>query len=618
MSQGPEISIESGELLPTNIDADMDFRLQRLLALRQRGVILQVPASVDFDEVPVIAKVTDPDAWRRASEVRASTQIGPVDQADGTAIVTGRIPATRIEVVRRFDYVRSLKAAQPLRPALADGIAETEANPASLPTDRIGEGGQGVVIGIIDYGCDFAHRNFLNDDGTTRLLAIWQQNGVIDAQGRVKYGREFDAAAINRALGAADPYADLGYGPLPDTAREKGTHGTHVMDIAAGNGRGSGVAGFAPQADLVFVDVSHKDLPISGPDLVGSFFGDSTLLLEAVEYIFGKAGARPCVINISLGTNGGPHDGTSLVEEGIDRLLRAAPNRAVTIAVANAYADGIHATGRLTQDGALDLLWRVPAGRQAVRELEIWYAADDRFSVEVIAPSGKSLGTLMPGQNGADADEHGEIFAANRLAEPNNGDNMIGVVLGGRVEAGDWTVRLRGRVVRSGAFHAWIERDDASQSSFRSPVDPSVTIGSISCGHLTLAVGSYDAHDPLCPLSWFSSAGPTRDGREKPEISAPGHGVLAARSQTGTGVIAKSGSSMAAPAVAGIVALLLSEARARGLDLSADEIRAIMIAAVRHQPPQAAGWHDRYGFGRAHARRAIEEVIRRAPPIATV
>ncbi len=115
--------------------------------------------------------------------------------------------------------------------------------------------------------------------------------------------------AINAALGQPDPYSALGYGPPPDNAFQQGTHGTHVMDIAAGNGHGSGVPGVAPNADIIFVEVAANDIPFSGPNAVGKSFGDSVQLLEAVKFIFEQAGDRACVINASLGTNGGPHDG---------------------------------------------------------------------------------------------------------------------------------------------------------------------------------------------------------------------------------------------------------------------------------------------------------------------
>ena len=167
-----------------------------------------------------------------------------------------------------------------------------------------------------------------------------------------------------------------------------------------------------------------------------------------------------------------------------------------------------------------------------------------------------------------------------------------------------------------GSFHAWIERDDRAPSSFPAPLDNTHTLGSLSTGHLSVVVGSYDAHKDSKPLSWFSSAGPTRDGREKPELSAPGHGVSAAHSRTGDSVVRKSGTSMAAPAVAGVIALMLAEARARDGELSAGIIREVLQLAARSDPPQGDGWNDRYGVGRIDANAAVQAVIDQASAVA--
>jgi subtilisin family serine protease len=603
-------------LLTSNVAVQMDPRLQHLAATRKQGNLIEAGASTTVDEVAVIALVKDPQAWEELSEVRVGTAIGPAGDQRGAWIVTGRIPATRIEAVRTSPVVLSLKAGQTLQPLLAAGLEETGARPDLLPQGNLSNGGKDVVVGIVDYGCDFAHRNFVGAGGKTRLLSIWHQGGKTSPSSPFGYGREYSAAEIDAARTQANPYAALGYGPAPDTPTSKGSHGTHVMDIAAGNGNGSGVPGFAPQADLVFVDVSHSDLDWSGPDVVESSFGDSIQLLEAVQYILEKAGTRPCVINISLGTNGGPHDGRSLVEQGIDRLLAAAPNRAITIAASNSFDDGIHASGTVPAGGAVELVWQVPPGKMSHKELELWYDGADRFDVEIFGPDGKSLGMVPAGASASSSGGAGntELFVANRLGDPNNGDNVIGLFLDRTAPAGDWKVRLSGKQVLQGRFHAWIERDNQDQSNFAPPHDSSHTIGSISCGQLSIVVGSYDAHKSGRPISYFSSAGPTRDGREKPEISAPGHAVLAAHSRTTNGVVSKNGTSMAAPAVAGIIALMMGEARARAIDLPIADVRQILITAARRAPPAGSGWHDRYGAGRIDAAGAVAAVSARASP----
>lgn len=603
------VALESLGFGSSTAYVSMDPRLQRLAARRERGVRELASASTDQDEVAVIAKVSDLAAWEATSEVRTGATLGD-PAADGTQVVTGRIPISRIASVRQLPFVRSLKAAQLLQASLSASTTETGARPELLPAGHLADGGAGAVVGVIDYGGDFAHQNFRDAGGGTRLETIWHQSGASSSTSPFGYGREISADEINAALQETDAYLALGYGPRPDSLFQTGTHGTHVMDIAAGNGRGSGVPGMAPNATLIFVDISHADLPFQGPDVVGVSFGDSTRLLEAIKYIFDRAGERPCVINISLGTNGGPHDGSTLVEDGIDRLVSQAPNRAVTIAASNSFDDGIHAAGQVPQDGSADLVWEIPSGDSSHNELEVWFSGTDRFEIELIAPGGQSLGQVTPGQNGSLVSD-GQVvgFVANRLADPNNGDNMIGVFLEDSLPSGSWVVRLHGQFVIDGSFHAWIERDNATPSQFAEPHDNRMTIGSISCGQESIVVGSYDAHKSTQPISFFSSAGPTRDGRNKPEVSGPGHAVFAAHSRTVNGVTRKNGTSMASPAVAGLVALMLSEAHARGIDLSIAQIREILIAQSRRTPPVGTQWNDRYGHGRVSATASVQAVI---------
>ena len=314
-------------------------------------------------------------------------------------------------------------------------------------------------------------------------------------------------------------------------------------------------------------------------------------------------------MNISLGTNGGPHDGTSLVEKGLDALVSQQPNRAVVISAGNAFDNGVHIAGAVPAGGSVDVRWSIPEGLVSQSEMELWYAGSDRFRPELITPAGDSLGSVPLGSNARVRADDGStlLFVSHRAADPNNGDNVLGIFLEERVPAGVWTVRLHGEQVAGGRYHAWIERNDRSQASFVD-ADGSHTVGSISCGQLSLAVGSYDAHKPVKPLSFFSSAGPTRDGRQKPEISAPGHDVFAAHSRTGTGVTRKSGTSMAAPAITGVVALVLAEAHARGIALDAASLRRILTESARSDPPPAGEWDDRYGHGRIDAAEALRAV----------
>lgn len=600
------IDLSRAEEMGPATSSDMDPRLQLLVTRMRSGITKSASASTAENEAAVIARVSDADAWIGLSEVRDAVNIGETD--DGRWIVTGRIPVSRIERVRKLPFVESMKAAQPMRPMLAVAVPEAEAQPAQMPAGSQVKGGKGVVVGAIDYDCDFVHKNFRNSNGKSRLLSIWDQNGGKSPSSPYGYGVEHLTATLDLAINQADPYSAIGYFP------EAEAHGTHVMDIAAGNGNGSGAPGMAPNADLIFVNVTHEQDPDTAEEIIASSFGDSVTLLEALKYIFGKAGNRPTVVNVSLGTNGGPHDGTTLVDQGIDTLVTAAPNRAVVIAASNSFDDGIHATGIVAAGASLDLPWEVASTLFRPIEMELWYSGADRFKVELIGPNGALLATAAPGETKQIVIGTSVVaLLANRLNDPNNHDNMIGVFLVAGMPGGRYVVRLTGEVVSSGKFHAWIERDNSFQSSFPAPNDNTGTIGSISCGKKVIAVGSYDANTATKPLSYFSSAGPTRDGRKKPEVSAPGHNVWAANSLSLNGVTRMSGTSMAAPAVAGIIALMFEEAHARGIDLSIDDTIQILTTSARRNPPGGSAWNDRYGYGRISAAKAIKAVIDRGP-----
>jgi subtilisin family serine protease len=596
------------ELIDHNIH--LDPRLQVTLDRYARNTMRAVLSSNALGDIAVLAVVNDPKVCEERTDLRPVASLGKT-RDDKNWIVTARVPLSRLSDVRADPRIVSLKGAQQIGPFLHRTVPEILAAPDKL-LDGNSQLGKGVVVGIIDYGCDFAHLNFRNPDGKTRIEALWDQSGTLEAQSTVQYGRVYLKAAIDAALRSADPYSELGYNPDP---RHEGMHGTHVMDIATGSGRGSGVPGIAPKATVIFVHLSTDDIPWTGEASLTTKLGDSVHLVEAVDWIFRTAGNRPCVVNVSLGTNGGPHDGSTPFEQALDALLAAGRNRAAVIAAANAYADHIHAMGSVAQNGAFDLNWSIPRTGPGPNEMEIWYSGTDEFEVELLDDQGTSFGTVALAKSARVNDNNGEtlVFISHRKSDPLNGDNVIGIYLEGSLQQKSWTVRLHGKAIAAkGEFHAWIERNDAAQTLFQgSAVVDSHTLGSLSCGYRTIVVSSYDAHYQSTPISWFSSAGPTRDGRNKPEISAPGQDVVAARSATGTGVILKSGTSMAAPAVTGAIAVMLSDAQKA---MTADEIHDVVIASARLlPPPTGAAWDARYGHGRISTAAMVKRAVG-APP----
>ncbi|OQW33439.1 MAG: hypothetical protein A4E19_03300 [Nitrospira sp. SG-bin1] len=514
-------------------------------------------------------------------------------------ICTGRFRTDNIVSIRRHPNVISLKAARPLGVFYYDeGLASpVPSQETGIPHGSTSPfGGRGCIVAALDFGLDFAHPNFLNPDGTTRLVAFWHQGANYDAAhpNHYGYGRIFSREEIDAALRTSDPYLALNYHPaISDTGN--GSHGTHTLDIAAGNGR-VGKAGEGSKADLIFVHLSTPRLGIVG-DL-----GDSVRMLEGLDYVDRTARGRPWVVNLSVGRTAGSHDGTSLVEQGMHELMRLGPGRVIVQSAGNYRSANLAVQGWCRDGEYRDLEWIVDPTDTTDNEIDAWYSGKDRFVIAIRPPQGTTFVEVKLGDV-ADIVHEGVVVGRlyHRRNDPNNRDNHAEVFLYSGAPPGVWTLRLIGEYVISGRFHAWIERDLArsgAQSRFDAKItSQSYTLGTIATSPLVITVGAYDANVVGSPVAPFSSRGPTRDERrDKPELMAPGVGVIAARSvphgalrQEGL-LVARSGTSMAAPHVAGTVAAMFEAA---GRPVSIDEIRDCLKRSA--QPLEGSEYEDCWG-----------------------
>jgi len=550
------------------------------------------------DEVDAIVRLVE--GATVPAEVRTVSRFG--------TIATVRLRRRDIFKVRGNPAIASMKAARRLTvesavssPSRKTRPSATSAAPSRRPEVR--ESGAGIVVGVVDWGCDFVHPDFRRRDGGTRLLALWDQrvDTPVTATNPYGRGRIHDTAEIDRAVSGDDPFAALGYDPT-DLDTGDGTHGTHVMSIAAGGGFAAPV-GVAPKADLVFVELASR----ATAGLAN--FGDSVAILEAVDFVTKQAGARPTVINLSMGKHGGPHDGSTLVEMALDHLVRSRPGLVIVNSAGNYYDKAIHTSGRLPEGERAVIDWIVNTADRTGNELEIWYPGDDAFEVSVGRPNGRFSAGVGQDENldiMVDGDNVGRIY--HRSRDPNNGSNHIDIFLYATAPPGHWQVEIEGVRIDDGRFDAWIERDGGPQPNqsrlHRAQVNRRRTIGTIANGRKTITVGAYDDSVANGPVAAFSSSGPTRDGRLKPELAAPGVDILAARSRplvVGNEPLTttKSGASMAAPYVAGVVALMLEAA---GRPIRIDAVRSLLFDTAT---PPAKSEQLRAGHGRVNPEAAI-------------
>jgi subtilisin family serine protease len=617
------------------------------------------PTRSDDAAVPVEpGRRRNPPKFRRAQAARNVRARVFVDLKEGRAAparkgllgsavgrgrqLAGDVAISALSDLARDPNVERVELADALNDPKPVSVARAVAAPRRRRFGNVAEhkDGKGVLIGIIDVlGFDFAHPEFL-DGSSTRFLEIWDQGGTNrPGPGRFGYGSLISRKQMNAAIAASRRVGAPATELEPQSQMVVGSHGTHVAGIAAG------ASGVCPKAEIAAVLVAMA--PDDG-DPRKSFY-DSTRIVHAIEYLDALARKRdlPLSINISLGTNGHAHDGSSATSRWIDALLTS-PGRSICVAAGNAgqdraeteddmgYAMGrIHTSGRIAARGLTsDIGWVVVGNGIAdvsENELEIWYNPQDRFAVEVRTPDGVWTRPVEPGRYIENEPLPNGTFLSvyNELYHPANGANCIAVYLspplspGGRLEGvapGTWTVRLSGLDVRDGSYHGWIERDDPRSlgvqggdrqlwnfPSFfagRSNVDR-YSVSSLACGHNVVSVANLDEMGERINLT--SSQGPTRDGRFKPDVCATGTDIVAANGFAGEDNrwISMTGTSMASPFVAGVIGLML----AARPGLTAPQILALLRRTAQPLSGSDYAWRDDAGFGIVNPEAALADTL---------
>ncbi|HEX7186445.1 MAG TPA: S8 family serine peptidase [Thermoanaerobaculia bacterium] len=575
----------------------------------------------------------------------------PGERARKANLVTARVPLSKLKDICANENVTYIELGEPLAtptPIIsADQVGAPSSSLRRFGSTQQHRGGEGVLIGIIDVqGFEFSHPDFLDDKGRTRFVRIWDQGApegfsrpAPQGDPQFAYGAEFTDAHLNAAISAAPELKIPAYELERQSQIAVSSHATHVASIAAGN------RGVCPRARVAGVLVS---LPESDLKRRQSFY-DSTRIADAVDYLVRLAEEfkMPLSINVSLGTNGHAHDGSSAISRWIDAAM-SMPGRCISVAAGNAGQEvavfegdsgfvmgRIHTSGQIPARGLVkDIEWLVVGNGLmdlSENELEIWYSPQDRFDVLVRPPdSDKWIGPVEPRQfieNRQMAD--GSFLSVyNELYHSANGLNYISIYLSPfltdegvvGVPAGRWTVRLRGQEVRDGRYHGWIERDDprrlgrvGQREAWRFPsffseasnVDDS-SVSSLACGNRVLSVANLD--EAMERINITSSQGPTRDNRFKPDTAAPGTNIVAAKGFAGPDDlwVSMSGTSMASPFVAGVAGLMLAVQP----KLTAAQIEGIIQRTARPLPGGSFKWINSAGFGRIDPEECIREAAR--------
>lgn len=431
---------------------------------------------------------------------------------------------------------------------IVSGITQVQREPLNLL-------GRGCVIVFIDTGIDYTNPVFRNPDGSSRILAIWDQTiQTGTAPEGFLYGSEYSREEINRALQSENPYEIV-------PSRDENGHGSNLAAVAAGSILGNGMEymGVAPEADIVVVKLKEcKDYFREFyliPRNVPAYQENDIMLAVLYGDGFAKSFQKPVIFCIGLGTNYGDHAGSSALSRYLD-LTAVKRSRAVVVCGGNEGNAAHHYQGNLNSPESPG------ASREAVEVrvgpgsdgflLELWGNLPDIVTVSVRSPGGETIPPIRLGVQ--DIITYGFIYERTRitiagtLVETASGEELITM----RVQAptaGIWTFVVeaaRDMDVHNGRFNMWlpIKQFLNAEVTFLKP-SPYTTLTEPAMASDVISVSTYDGVTRSFYIE--SGRGFTRTGEINPDFAAPGVNVSVIRGK-------QTGSSLAAAITAGAVA----------------------------------------------------------------
>lgn len=571
--------------------------------------------------VPVFIRTNSPDL----TEGTISSLGGKVGTIANN-IITAHLSASTIKLIAELPEVIYVDASGVSKPLLDVSRTETKVdqlhNGSGLPRPYKGNG---VIVGVLDTGIDWKHQDFRNAGGN-RIRYLWDMSSTGTPPPGFSYGTEYTKAQLD-----ANQCQQI-------DGDDGGGHGTHVAGTAAGNGGAlPNYIGMAPESDILFVKGYVN----------GGFSNTNTV--DGCNYMFQKAQqlGKPAVINLSLGGHFGPHDGTSLYEQALSNLT--GNGRIIVAAAGNEGGSPIHLSYSVagsSYNNSNETFFELYNNASFVAA-DMWYNGGN-ISVGLAAyyiDNGQLVligytNGVPPGQKIEDVafNVGGHVYGyvtidATGVNNPNNFANEVVVVIdghNGQVNIGDvfWSIYTYG----TGTFDAWslgqgVFSTYAGQPWIK-PGDDQKTIGMPGTSNKLICVGSYvtktqwvdingvTQYQPGNPImgkiSGFSSMGPSRDGRLKPDIVAPGEVIVAAYSSFLTQTPAQNillggkhqkmqGTSMASPHVAGVVGLLLEKNPA----LNYDQVVSILKNSAKRDSYTGTSPNNTYGYGKLDAYNAF-------------
>lgn len=539
----------------------------------------------------------------------ALTQAGIIveELLAGYAILT--VPENLIEEITELDVIEYVEKPKRLFFSIVDSKEVSCVLPVTVREPYLS--GEGVLIAVIDSGIDYTNPGFRNADGSSRILALWDQTVIPDEQEGLlppegfSMGVEFNQARINQALAAEDSQEAFRLVP----SRDVSGHGTAVAGIAGGNGGGSDgyYAGVAPQSSLLIVKLG----------IAGDSFPRTTELMRALTYTVRKAQElnMPLAINLSFGNTYGAHDGTSLLERFLDNISEIG-RTVVCVGNGNEGDSAGHVQGNFSEavgrSGTGEKQIQVELAVSAYEptlNVQLWKNYVDEYRVYLRSPGGEEV-TVPVGTLGKVSFRMEQTDVLVYVGEPTPYATVQEIYfeflpVNTYVGSGIWTFIIEAVKIVTGQYYFYLPSSSVRNTGtgFYRPT-PELTMTIPATARRVISVGAYNSsYDSYAEFSGRGYAYPSRTlgilqaGGVKPDLAAPGVGILAPSIYGGFQPV--TGTSFATPIVTGAAALLMEWGIIRRNDpfLYGEKVKAYLRNGARPIRGETVYPNERVGYG---------------------